>query len=48
MASSMPFGLPYNEAANPRAGLAYRSGNYRYLPALLHVSRNDTKYQDIN
>lgn len=30
------------------AGLAYRSGNYRYLPALLHVSRNDTKYQDIN
>lgn len=28
----MPFGLSYNEAANPRAaGLDYRSGDYRYL-----------------
>lgn len=24
----------------PSAGLAYRSGNYRYLPAQLHVSHN--------
>lgn len=36
----MPFGRRYNEAANPRAGLAYRSGDYRYLPALPPASHN--------
>lgn len=40
----MPFGPPYNEAANPRAvrvrAWLKRSGDYRYLAALSYVSRN--------